>query len=209
VFSLLPALACALACLGAPAADHARGAGRLHAPIHWRDSAAIGLPEDGHLVDGVRFPAEGRDFFTWDPVLRRRPDRSWRRWGTDDMIRSTLHVLRAFHRAHPDAARVGVGDLSLPRGGYFGPEVGGGIGHATHQNGLNVDVYYPRRDGRERPPESVDEIDLALAQELVDRFVRAGAVRIFVGPNTPLTGPPQVVAPLVNHDDHLHVLIAR
>jgi hypothetical protein len=33
-------------------------------------------------------------------------------------------------------------------------------------------------------------------------------VRIFVGPNTPLSGPPAVVSPLVNHDNHLHVLIA-
>ncbi len=157
---------------------------------------------------GVRFPAEGRTFFTWDPVLRRSPDRSWRRWGTDDMVRTTLRVLRGFHRAHPHAARVGVGDLSLPEGGYFGPEVGGGIGHSTHQNGLNVDVYYPRVDRRERPPDAVDQIDHALAQELVDRFVRAGAVRIFVGPNTGLVGPAGVVAPLVNHDNHLHVVIA-
>jgi hypothetical protein len=98
VFSLLPALACALSCLGGHAADHVPGADRLHAPVRWRDSAAIGLPEDGSMVRGVRFPAEGRTFFTWDPVLRRSPDRSWRRWGTDDMVRTTLRVLRGFHR---------------------------------------------------------------------------------------------------------------
>jgi hypothetical protein len=32
-------------------------------------------------------------------------------------------------------------------------------------------------------------------------------VRIFVGPNTGLTGPPGVVVPLTNHDNHLHVRI--
>ncbi len=51
-----------------------------------------------------------------------------------------------FSRTHPQAPRVGIGDLGLPHGGYFGPEVGGGIGHFTHQNGLDVDVYYPRLD---------------------------------------------------------------
>jgi hypothetical protein len=44
-----------------------------------------------------------------------------------------------------------------------------------------------------------------LSQELVDRFVRAGADVIFVGPNTGLRGPPGVVQPLVQHDNHLHV----
>lgn len=184
----------------APKPARARGHG-----IEWRDSVALGAPESGRLIRGVQLPAEGRDYFTWDPVLKRSPDRDWRRWGTDGMVRTVLRVVRGFRRAHPGAPRVGVGDLSLPRGGYFGPEVGGGIGHATHQNGLNVDVYYPRLDRRERPPRSVDQIDMPLAQDLVDRFVDAGAARIFVGPNTPLSGPTGVVAPLVNHDNHLHV----
>jgi hypothetical protein len=181
---------------------------RSQAPIDWRNSVAVGTPENGSLIRGVRLPAEGNAYFTWDPVLKRRPDRDWRRWGTDDMVHMVLEVVRDYRRAHPGAPRVGVGDLSLPRGGYFGPEVSGGVGHATHQNGLNVDVYYPRLDRAERPPRRVEQIDLPLAQDLVDRFVRAGAVQIFVGPNTPLTGAAGVVAPLVNHDNHLHVLIA-
>ncbi|MQA73915.1 MAG: hypothetical protein GEU88_06160 [Solirubrobacterales bacterium] len=176
--------------------------------VAWRDSVAVGAPGAGRLVRGVRLPAEGRSFFTWDPILRRRPDRDWRRWGTDDLVRTTLRVLRRFHRRHPGAPRVGVGDLSLRRGGYFGAEVSGGIGHATHQNGLDVDVYYPRLDRRERPPTSVDQVDLGPSQELVDRFVEAGAITVFVGPNLPLTGPAGVVVPLVNHDNHLHARFA-
>ena len=49
---------------------------------------------------------------------------------------------------------------------------------------------------------------MRLAQELVDLFVAAGATTIYVGPNLPLTGPPGVVVPLVNHDNHLHARIA-
>jgi hypothetical protein len=70
-----------------------------------------------------------------------------------------------------------------------------------------VDVYYPRADGRERAPRWASQIDRRLSQELVNRFVDAGAVTVFVGPNTGLTGPAGVVAPLVNHDNHLHVRI--
>jgi murein endopeptidase len=175
--------------------------------VEWHDSVAVGAPSAGHLRDGVKLPAAGRHYFTWDPIRHSQPNRGWRRWGTDELIRTLLDVIRAYAHAHPNATRVGIGDLSRPHGGSFGPEFGG-IGHATHQNGLDADVYYPLLDGSERAPLGASEIDPALSQELVDRFVRAGAVTVYVGPNTGLTGPPGVVVPLVNHDNHLHVRIA-
>jgi hypothetical protein len=171
--------------------------------IRWRRSQAIGLPHAGRLLRGVRLPAQGAHFFTWDPIHRRSPNRAWRRWGTDDLVRATLRVVHDHAAAHPGAPRVGIGDLSRPHGGDFGPQFGA-IGHATHQSGLDVDVYYPLRSGAERAPLSVDEVDLALAQDLVDRFVRAGAVKVYVGPSTGLTGPPGVVEAIPLHDNHLH-----
>jgi murein endopeptidase len=180
---------------------------RVHPRIEWRESVALGLPSAGRLRNGVRLPAAGRHFFTWDPILKRQPNRQWRRWATDDLLRTVLHVIRDYSHDHPHALRVGIGDLSRPHGGSFGPEFGG-IGHATHQNGLDADIYYPRADRTERPPLTAADINPRLSQDLVDRFVRAGAVTIYVGPNTGLTGPPGIVIPLVNHDNHLHVRIA-
>jgi murein endopeptidase len=169
-----------------------------------RRSYALGKPWEGRLSNGVQLPREGADHFTWDPVLKQSPNRQWRLWGTERLVRTVLTVLAGYRAAHPDAPRVGVGDLSRPRGGDFGPSFGG-IGHASHQNGLDVDLYYPRRDGQELAPKRAREIDRALAQDLVKRFVRAGAVKIFVGPRTGLHGPTRIVRPLVHHDDHLHV----
>ena len=171
--------------------------------IHWRDSVAVGTHSAGRLERGVLLPAEGRGWFTWDPILRREPNRPWRRWGSDRLVRATLTVLGRFRQANPGAPRVAVGDLSRPRGGDFGPRFGS-IGHASHQNGLDVDVYYPRRDRRLRPPDSPGQVNLKLAQELVDLFVAAGAEQVFVGPALDLTGPAGIVVPLVNHDNHLH-----
>jgi murein endopeptidase len=173
-------------------------------PIRWRRSTALGTHAAGRLVNGVRLPAERSTFFTWDPVLRRSPNRPWRRWGTDRLVRLVLRVARDFRAAHPDAPRMAVGDLSRPRGGDFGPQFGY-IGHASHQNGLDADIYYPRADGRERAPRYASQIDRELSQELVDRFLALGAQVIFVGPNTGLTGPSGRVQALVNHDNHLHV----
>jgi murein endopeptidase len=176
------------------------------ASIRWRRSRALGQPNRGRLAGGVELPAAGTHFVTVDPVTGKPPNRAWRRHGTDRLLRVLLRVASEYAVAHPDAPRLVVGDLSRPRGGRFGPEYGGD-GHRSHQNGLDADVFYPRRDGRERVPSRVGQVDRRLAQELVDRFVRAGAQYVFVGPATGLRGPPKVVMTLRNHDDHLHVRI--
>jgi murein peptide amidase A len=113
-------------------------------------------------------------------------------------------VVDEYAAAHPDAARVGIGDVSRRDGGDFGPRYGW-PGHASHQNGLDVDVYYPRLDRRERAPRRVSQIDLRLSQDLVDRFVAAGATKVFVGHRTRLKGPRGVVEALPMHDNHLHI----
>ena len=167
-------------------------------------SRALGQPWKGRLQNGVQMPAQGTFFFTFDSALRVSPSRGWRRWGTDLNVSRTLQVLREFRAAHPDAPRIGIGDLSRPRGGKFGREYGG-LGHASHQNGRDVDVYYPRLDRTERPPRKPNQVDRRLSQELVDRFVAAGAQMVFVGPRVGLRGPRGVVMKLVHHDNHLHV----
>jgi len=165
---------------------------------------AVGVPSSGRLIRGRMLPESGPGYITWDPILKRVPNRSWRRWGTGRLLSTVERVLAAYARRHPDAPPVLVGDLSRPQGGDFGKRFGG-IGHASHQNGLDVDVYYPRKDGRLRSPARPELVDRAAAQELVDAFVREGAELVFVGPSVDLRGPRDVVQPLVNHDDHLHL----
>ena len=175
-------------------------------PIAWRSSRAIGEPYAGRLARGVQLPAEGRDFWTFDWGTRLSPNRSWRRWGTDRLVRTVLDVLAAHREANPEAPRVGVADLSRKRGGHFGRQFGG-LGHASHQNGLDVDILYPRTDRLERRAYKPALVDDELSQDLVDRFVAAGAVSVFTGPRLSLRGPRRVVVKLAHHDDHLHVRI--
>ena len=156
----------------------------------------------------MQLPAEGNTYFTWDPIRDTTPNRGWRRWGTDRLIRTTLRVARRYRRENPDAPRLTIGDLSRPHGGDFGPQYGE-LGHASHQNGLDIDIYYPRRDRRERAPITPGQVDLRLSQTLVDMFVAAGAQKVFVGPSLALRGPRRVVSPLVHHDNHLHVRLRR
>jgi murein endopeptidase len=91
-----------------------------------------------------------------------------------------------------------VGDISRRDGGRMDE-------HVSHQNGLDVDVYYPRLDRHLSAPISTGQVDRRLAQDLLDRFVAAGARMVFVGYSTGLRGPGGVVVPYPNHENHMHV----
>ena len=169
-------------------------------------SRAAGLTNHGWLVCGVKLPGETDALVTWDGVLGRSPSRGWRRWGTQKLVDTVELLSLDYGTRFPVGPRLVVGDLSRPHGGPFGPEFGG-VGHASHQNGLDVDVYYPRLDGLERPPIRPSQIDRERAQWLVNR-VAPSARFVFIGPNTGLRPPSRNVQYLPSyHDNHFHMRI--
>jgi hypothetical protein len=177
------------------AAPHAAAA----PTIQWHHAISTGLPYDGTLVDGTQLPVEGPSWVTWNPVTDSVPNDPDRLYGNERTIRAIVSVTEAYRAANPDAPRVVIGDISFSGGGPMRDE------HVSHQNGLDVDVYYPRLDGALRAPVASEEIDRALAQDLLDRFVAAGAEMVFVGYSTGLQGPTGVVVPYPNHEYHMHV----
>lgn len=166
--------------------------------IDWRRAASHGLPYSGSLSAGTQLPIEGADWVTWNPVEDSVPNEPHRLYGHERTIRTVVSAIAAYRTANPDAPRVVVGDISFRGGGPM--EL-----HRSHQNGLDVDFYYPRLDRRLRAPRTTSQIDRRLAQELLDRFVAAGAQIVFVGHSTGLRGPSEVVVPYPNHEDHMHV----
>jgi hypothetical protein len=172
------------------------------ASIKWRRATSVGLQYSGRLVDGTQLPVEGPDWVTWNPVTDRVPNRPDRLYGNERTIRAVISVLAAYRSENPTAPRAVVGDISFPEGGRMDA-------HLSHQNGLDVDVYYPRLDRRLRAPIATSQIDRDLAQDLLDRFVAAGAQIVFVGYSTDLRGPSRVVVPYPNHENHMHVRFPR
>ena len=166
--------------------------------IQWRRATSYGLPYAGSLSEGTRLPTSGPDWVTWNPNQHAVPNAPWRLFGNERTIRTVLSVVSSYRAQDPDAPRVVVGDISLREGGPMDQ-------HVSHQNGLDVDVYYPRRDGELGAPTSTGQVDRERAQDLLDRFVAAGAEMVFVGYTTGLTGPSAVVVPYPNHQDHMHV----
>jgi Penicillin-insensitive murein endopeptidase len=182
--------------------EPARGGSSSVLPdVVWRRSISLGLPYHGRLIDGVQLPVNSPYWVTWDPALDRVPDRGYRRYGSAKLIHLLLSVTKAYHDEHPNAARLVIGDISRLGGGPLDE-------HVSHQNGLDVDVYYPRVDQREVAPTTVAQVDVPLAQDLLNLFLAAKPEFVFVGPHLPqLHGPAGVVEPLVGHDNHMHVRI--
>ena len=166
--------------------------------IEWARATSSGLPYAGHLHDGTQLPIAGADWVTWNPNTDSSPNRPDRLYGHEHTIRTIVDVLAAYRAANPRAPRVVVGDIALPGGGPMDQ-------HRSHQNGLDVDIYYPRRDGAPRAPRTRAQIDRRLAQDLLDRFVAAGATTVFVGYSTGLHGRSGIVVPYPNHENHMHV----
>lgn len=102
--------------------------------------SAIGFYSNGSLENGAELPQEGTGYMR----LYLEHDRGW---GTDDLVQMITGAAQEMETLHPGLGRLQVEDL-----GQFG---GGEIdGHASHQNGLDVDLTYYRRDGLEHDPVS-------------------------------------------------------
>jgi len=166
--------------------------------VDWHSATAVGLPYSGRLVAGTQLPHEGVDWVTWNPNTDSVPNLRHRLYGHERTIRAILAVAGGYRHAHPDAPRIVVGDITLREGGRMDQ-------HVSHQNGLDVDVYYPRLDGHLGAPIATSQVDRDLAQDLLDRFIAAGARTVFVGYATGLRGPSGVVVPYPNHENHMHV----
>jgi len=170
--------------------------------IDWHRAVSRGLAFGGSLLHGTQLPVESSDWVTWNPATDSSPNLPHRLYGNEHTIRALVSVITAYRTAHPEAPRVVVGDISFRHGGPMDE-------HVSHQNGLDVDVYYPRRDGVLRAPRRTAQIDRRLAQDLLDRFLAAGAQIVFVGYSTGLHGPRGVVVPYPNHENHMHVRFSR
>jgi murein endopeptidase len=145
---------------------------------------------------------EGPNWVSWNPVTDSVTNAPRRLYGNERTIRAIVAVTDAYRAANPGAPRVVVGDISREGGGPMDE-------HVSHQNGLDVDIYFPRLDGTLRAPVARDQIDRRLAQDLVDRFVAAGARMVFVGYSTGLHGPAGIVIPYAGHQYHMHVRFTR
>jgi penicillin-insensitive murein endopeptidase len=117
------------------------GAAKLPAVL---PSRAIGFYSKGCLAGGIAIPTDGE---TWQAM---RPSRN-RRWGHPDLI-ALVERLSREAAAHDGWPGLLVGDIAQPRGG---PMLSG---HASHQVGLDADIWLTPMPKRRFSPQEREEI---------------------------------------------------
>lgn len=83
-------------------------------------------------------------------------------YGSDGLVNLLESAAAEMSLRYPEGERLQVGDIAAEQGGYIS-------GHASHQNGLDVDLVYYRNDHRE-------QIDPIGHKGFVESFVTRGAV---------------------------------
>lgn len=162
-------------------------------------SAALGRPYGGTLGDGVNMPdrADGfRHFLGSDAV------------DTDDW--ATLAMVQCLEAVGQGMAKrgreIGVTDLSRARGGRFAP-------HKSHQNGVDADMRYQRKDAKNWPLDlkrHIEEYDPAQTLAMFKLFAAHCPVEVVFADLDRIGFEPEQVPGLrlahVNgHSNHLHL----
>lgn len=160
-------------------------------------SQSIGTPGVGRIDGAVLLPRHGVDFFAWDWRTERAAQTDRARWGNCTLIKRVMVAISRYRARYPDSAPVVVGDIGLRHGGEI-------EGHGTHENGLAVDVYYPRKDRRLDDAKTVSQVDTRLAKGLLHELLRSGARHVLIGQRVALPTSSRVTR-WPRHDDHFHV----
>ena len=149
--------------------------------ISFTDEQAIGSYAKGSLKNATAMDLSGFGFIK---IAQPRN----RHWGTRDLVEVLEQTARWMASLFPNGERLQISDLSARHGGKI-------TRHASHQNGLDVDLSPLRRDRREQDPMNVDGFDEEFVVngkvtknfdternwELVKAFFRFGDInRIFI-----------------------------
>ena len=129
--------------------------------MKWRDSRAVGTPNAGSLENGVRLPSSGAGYYTYNPATQAAPGRLRPHLGHRAAGARGDRPRGVVGADAPEAAALGIGDLSRETGGPFTGPV---VGHQSHQNGLDVDIRLVRRDGARGGRGRPSTYDRALTQ---------------------------------------------
>ncbi len=181
---------------------------------------SIGFYSKGKLSNASKLGSSSKDWKELFPVRNRS-------FANDTLIEAIKKSAYEIHQRSSDSERLQVSDFSALNGGKLG-------GHASHQNGLDVDVVYLRYDRTEqeingnrgleekfvKDSEVTSNFDLERNWNLIQQLVTDNDVnRIFVDEaikdllckvyqdetNLLATEVLRRLRPWPSHDDHLHL----
>jgi penicillin-insensitive murein endopeptidase len=180
---------------------------------------AIGFYSNGQLTHADKFPYDGPGFMK----LFIQRDRGWVTQDLMDLVMKTAGIVKA---NYPEGERLQIADVASIHGGQLSL-------HESHQNGLDADIAYYRRDHREQGQydAGLDEVFVAnnkvtpnfdstrnwfIFQELVKTglikriFVDLAIKQFYCNSVTINTESTEILRRLrvwPNHDDHFHMRV--
>ncbi|HEX4923593.1 MAG TPA: penicillin-insensitive murein endopeptidase [Bdellovibrionales bacterium] len=107
-------------------------------PTQGKTEQATGFYSNGKLLNGLALPLEGFGFLK----IQRPRNRHFSTFDLIEVIKATAKLMK---EAFPNGERLQIGDMSWQKGGKLSS-------HKSHQNGLDADIAYFRRDRREQNP---------------------------------------------------------
>ncbi len=116
---------------------------------------SVGGPAHGHLVGGVQIPRNDALYTLRDPE---------RAYGSSHAIAALQRGIAAFRHDSSFSRELLIEDMSVRRGGRFGP-------HHSHRSGRDVDIALPLQSG------AVAYIDWAATWQLIHALVGTGEIR--------------------------------
>lgn len=160
-------------------------------------SLARGTVSSGSLTNGLRIANNGTGYQYYRGGDLEDTDN----WGILEIINLVERVARAWRRLYPDYPIITSMDMSKQNGGDWRPD------HTQHQNGLDVDMRYIRKDGSSGGVNfDVNPGDYSRdrTQALFDLFQNeSGVYRILVDSRVNLTGSKiQIIS---GHHHHFHL----
>jgi penicillin-insensitive murein endopeptidase len=117
-------------------------------------SEAIGSYSNGSLSNADALPLKGPGFLKLFVPRKRN-------FSTIELNTLLKDAAKELARLYPEGERLQIGDQSAKKGGAIS-------GHASHQNGLDVDIAYLRKNHREQSPNATAGFD--------EEFVLKGSV---------------------------------
>lgn len=145
-------------------------------------------------VGFTQLPAGGAGYYSYSS--------SSRQWGKPGMIYGLMNAAGRWKMQHPQAPRIGVGDISLKHGGYMS-------GHVSHRKGIDVDIRPIRKDNIQGPT----RVGWSSYSRARTYFWIASYVKKHLNIQVVIFNDPKIYGPLwyviywPNHHNHLHVRI--
>lgn len=160
-------------------------------PTPTPDTEHRGTPNDGSMVNSVII-------YDSTGVVYSGSNANYKYSG--NKIRDVLYSLaEVWHSSNPDGPRIQINVISA--------QEGGDIGHSSHQNVLDFDIRYVRKDSTEGPlqlPSS--NYDQTRTQDLIDLFIDTGKIDIiFTCADANLSSSKINTNYSSTHKDHMHI----